>query len=83
MEVTTAWGLVLLFVVHFVAFAVLSIRRRTWRYGPALTAFALLVALNTCKALGVGGAELHAWLRGLALVALAGSIWSWWRARGA
>ena len=73
-----AWALVVLFVVHFAAFALLAHRRRTWRYMPALVTFALLVALNVCQALDVGSEGLRVGLRTLALLGLVASVGIWY-----
>lgn len=82
-SVLGSWGLVALFGVHWVVFSVLAVRRRTWRYLPAITTFALLVALNALRALEVGGEDLYLTLRVLAFVGLGVSVLSWWRRRSA
>lgn len=76
-----SWGLAALFGVHLVVFCVLAIRRRTWQYLPAITTFALLVALNALRALELGGETLYVTLRVLAFVGLGVSVFSWWRRR--
>ncbi|MDP6945294.1 MAG: hypothetical protein QF464_14195 [Myxococcota bacterium] len=78
------WALVMLFAAHLLAFLVLAVRRRTYRYAPALVTFALLVALNLCIALGIGDEGLYSILRGLAFVGLAVSVltWLWSRRAG-
>ena len=74
------WWLVALFSAHWLAFALLSWRRRSLRYMPALVTFTLLIALNLCKALEVGSAGMHGTLRLLAFLGLAVSIFGmWWR----
>ena len=78
-----SWGLVALFGVHLVAFCVLAVRRRTWQYLPAITTFALLVALNALRAIELGGETLYRTLRVLAFIGLAVSVVSWWRRRSA
>ncbi len=76
-EHTTEWLLVGLFAIHLVAFVVLTFLRRSGRFIPAMVTFALLVALNLCKALDVGDAALYETLRSLAYIGLALSITSW------
>ena len=77
---TVEWLLVGLFLVHFVAFVVLGVRRRTWRYLPATVTFALLVTLHLSSALDVGSDGLRDGLRLCAYVGLGVSLVSWaWR----
>jgi hypothetical protein len=73
------WGLALLFLIHFVAFAALAWRRRTWQFAPAMVTFAVLVALNLLKAMAVGGDGLHDALRGSAYLGLSLSVALWAR----
>ena len=80
---TVEWALVWLFVIHLIAFAALTWRRRTWQFAPAMVTFALLVALNLSKALDWGSDLLHDWLRGLAWVGLIVSVGAWLRRRRA
>ncbi len=80
---STEWALVGLFAIHLIAFAVLTWRRRTWQFAPAMATFALLVALNLCRAIHVGSEALHGWLRGLAWLGLFVSVGAWLRRRRA
>ena len=78
---TFAWALTCLFLVHFIAFLILSLHRRTWQYASTLVTFALLVILNTCKATAVGSSGFHTTLRVLALLSLSVSIGVWYQRR--
>ena len=80
---SVSWLLAGLFIVHFIAFLALSVRRRTVRYLPALGTFTLLTVLYVLQGLEVGGADLYRWLRGLAFLGLFVSVVSWWRRRQA
>ena len=73
------WGLALLFLIHFLAFAALSWKRKTLQFAPAMVTFALLVALHILQALEVGSAGLHGALRASAYLGLSLSVALWAR----
>ena len=75
------WGLFVLFAIHWCAFAALSVRKRTWRFIPALFTFTLLIVLNGLQATGMGDEALYKLLRLGAYLGLATSAALWVRRR--
>jgi len=78
-SLTSPWVLVTLFGIHLVVFSVLTIRKRTLQYLPAILAFALLVTLYSLKAIQTGNAALYLGFRVGAGGALATSLLLWFR----
>lgn len=77
---TLEFALVGLFTLHLVGFLILSWRRRTLRFVPAMVTFTLLIILNLLKALNLGDEALYRTLSTLAWVGLGVSVASWiWR----
>ena len=66
-----------LFALHLMGFGLLSWRRKTLRFLPAMVTFTLLIALNLLKALEMGDEGLLTLLSTLAWLGLGFSVGSW------